>query len=235
MSAFIIGSTGLCGNFILKHAPEYYNTVYSLSRSEPRAFNSNSLPSGVNILAEKDAFNNWESKINESLLKNETNLENLESFFSGLATTAAQAGGAEGRHKIDYELNLKLAKVAKSKGFKKYIIISSLGANSNSKFSYLKTKGQLEDEIIKLNFDQTIILRPGVLTGERIQSKGFLENILNKSLNGIRNTRLAPYLLSPVSGEEVALAALKLSKSSNNNEKVVIVSGNEINKIANES
>ena len=41
-------------------------------------------------------------------------------------------------------------KAAKENGSKVCVLVSSMGANASSPFLYMKTKGELEDDIIKL-------------------------------------------------------------------------------------
>jgi nucleoside-diphosphate-sugar epimerase len=92
-------------------------------------------------------------------------------LFSALGTTRAQAGGFENQHKIDYDLNLDVAKAAKAAGVKVYVLISSSGSSANSRLGYPKMKGELEEAVKKLDFDSTIILRPGLIVGGREDSR----------------------------------------------------------------
>lgn len=88
-------------------------------------------------------------------------------FLSGLGTTKKDAGGLENQRKIDYQLNFDLAKAAKDAGVKTYVLISSTGADSKSWFPYTQMKGQLEDDVIALGFERTVISRPGLIVGDR--------------------------------------------------------------------
>ncbi|RMY35237.1 hypothetical protein D0864_16647, partial [Hortaea werneckii] len=92
-------------------------------------------------------------------------------FISALGTTRGNAGGFENQRKIDYDLNLALAKAAKEAGTKHYVLISSSGANPNSPFGYPKMKGELEEAVKALGFEHCIILRPGLIVGERNESR----------------------------------------------------------------
>lgn len=47
------------------------------------------------------------------------------------------------------------------------ILVSSGGANANSMMGYPQIKGELEEDFKKLDFEHTIILRPGLLMGSR--------------------------------------------------------------------
>ncbi|KXL46319.1 hypothetical protein M433DRAFT_67590 [Acidomyces richmondensis BFW] len=101
-------------------------------------------------------------------------------FISALGTTRATAGGFDNQKKIDYDLNLELAKAAKAAGTTTYVLISSSGANSSSYSGYLKMKGDLEEAVKALDFDHTVIVRPGLLVGQRNESRlaeGILRNI----------------------------------------------------------
>lgn len=88
-------------------------------------------------------------------------------FFSGLGTTMKQAGSFEAQYKIDYDLNLELAKAAKDAGCETYVLISSNSANSQSNFAYVRMKGKLEDDVTALGFKHTVFVRPGLILGER--------------------------------------------------------------------
>lgn len=88
-------------------------------------------------------------------------------FFSGLGTTMKQAGSFEAQYKIDYDLNLELAKAAKEAGVETYVLISSHGANAQSSFAYVKMKGKLEDDVTALGFKHTVFVRPGLILGGR--------------------------------------------------------------------
>lgn len=101
-------------------------------------------------------------------------------FISALGTTRATAGGFENQRKIDYDLNLELAKAAKASGTKTYVLISSAGANTSSFLGYAKMKGDLEEAVKALDFEHTVIVRPGLLVGQRNESRlveGVLRNI----------------------------------------------------------
>lgn len=88
-------------------------------------------------------------------------------FFSGLGTTMKQAGSFEAQYKIDYDLNIELARAAKEAGVETYVLISSNSANSQSSFAYIKMKGKLEDDVTALGFKHTVFVRPGLILGAR--------------------------------------------------------------------
>ena len=84
-------------------------------------------------------------------------------FFSGLGTTKAAAGSISAQRSIDYDLNLELARAAKECGIKVYVLISAAGVSTASPFPYPRMKAELEEEVKKLGFQHTVILKPGLL------------------------------------------------------------------------
>tara|TARA_B100000963_G_scaffold335931_1_gene330529 strand:- start:15 stop:686 length:672 start_codon:yes stop_codon:yes gene_type:complete len=69
--------------------------------------------------------------------------------------------------KVDFEYIKNIAAFAKRSGAKSLGLISAVGANKNSLNTYLKVKGETEEEIMSLGFDKVIIARPGHLLGKR--------------------------------------------------------------------
>ena len=106
-------------------------------------------------------------------------------FFSGLGTTKAAAGSIAAQRAIDHDLNLDLARAAKESGVKVYVLISAAGVSASSSFPYPKMKGELEEEVKKLNFEHTIIVKPGLLLGDR-QERRPAEAASRAIANGLR-------------------------------------------------
>ena len=92
-------------------------------------------------------------------------------FFSALGTTKAAAGSIAAQRAIDYDLNLELARAAKESGTKIYVLISVTGISTSSPFPYSKMKAELEEETKKLDFQHTVIMKPGLLLGDRKESR----------------------------------------------------------------
>ena len=69
--------------------------------------------------------------------------------------------------KVDFEYVKNIASFGKRCGAKSLSFISAIGANNRSLNTYLNVKGSIENRIIKMNFDKTIIARPSHLLGKR--------------------------------------------------------------------
>jgi uncharacterized protein YbjT (DUF2867 family) len=91
---------------------------------------------------------------------------------------------------VDFTYQLEIAKIAKKAGAKNISLISAVAADSNSWNYYLKTKGMLEEEIIKLGFESTNIFQPGHLTGNKFR----LDIVLADAISIIFD----PFLFGPL-------------------------------------
>lgn len=65
--------------------------------------------------------------------------------------------------KIDKTAVLEFAKECKKVGVQHFELLSSVGANSSSPSFYLRTKGELGEELESLNFDRLSIFEPSMI------------------------------------------------------------------------
>ena len=84
-------------------------------------------------------------------------------IFSALGTTLKDAGSKAKQYNVDYTYQYNFAKMASENSVSHYSLVSSYGANKNSWFFYLSTKGALEEEIKKLPFKSIKIYQPPAL------------------------------------------------------------------------
>ena len=102
-------------------------------------------------------------EIDFSKLSNYKNLVVGDVLFSALGTTLKDAGSKTKQYEVDYTYQYEFAKMASENGVNNYSLVSSYGANKDSWFFYLKTKGVLEGEIKKLPFKSIKIYQPPTL------------------------------------------------------------------------
>ena len=88
-------------------------------------------------------------------------------LFSTLGTTIKQAGSQSAQYKVDYTYQYQFAKAAALNGVPSYVLVSSAGAKPSSPIFYSRMKGELEEDIKKLQIPFIHIIQPGLLTGER--------------------------------------------------------------------
>lgn len=87
--------------------------------------------------------------------------------FCCLGTTINKAGSEAAFRRIDFELVRWCAVAASENKIPKFLVVSSIGANPDSRNFYYRTKGEMEKAVSVLNFEQCVILRPSMLTGPR--------------------------------------------------------------------
>jgi len=161
-SVFLVGGTGLVGSNILSTLltlPSISN-ISTLTRRPSKTASENDK---LNPLIEADSTK-WTAKMAE--VKPAPSI-----FFSALGTTRGQAGGFENQRKIDFDLNLELAKRAKEDGIKVYVLISSASVSKNSIFPYSKMKAELDEAVKALDFEHTVLVKPGLIVGPRDDSR----------------------------------------------------------------
>lgn len=93
-----------------------------------------------------------------------------DQVYCCLGSTIKKAGSLAAFRAVDVDLVLAIARRAQL-WCRSFTVISSQGASSVSVFPYLKAKGDMEIGLRKLGFDRLSILRPGLLLGERNESR----------------------------------------------------------------
>jgi uncharacterized protein YbjT (DUF2867 family) len=84
-----------------------------------------------------------------------------------LGTTIKKAGSQEAFRKVDYDYVVNFAKVAEQVGAQKLLVISALGADSQSSIFYNRVKGEMEDTLRGLKIPQIEIFQPSLILGDR--------------------------------------------------------------------
>lgn len=93
--------------------------------------------------------------------------EHLDVAISTLGSTRKAAGSWEAFEAVDRHAVLAFAEAARQAGAKHFLLVSSSGADPNSRNSYLRLKGQVEEAVVSLGFERVDIVRPGLLLGHR--------------------------------------------------------------------
>jgi uncharacterized protein YbjT (DUF2867 family) len=120
----------------------------------------------------------------------------VTSVVCALGTTQAKAGSTEAFRKVDHDYPLQIAQITRQAGAQCFALCSSTGADAASRFTYLRTKGQLEDDLCKLGFPSVTILRPGFLEGERSDRRP-LEIVAGEFLRRLQPIIPKRFRLSP--------------------------------------
>ncbi|MBD8500098.1 oxidoreductase [Paenibacillus arenosi] len=137
----------------------------------------------------------------------------VDDVYCCLGTTIKKAGSKEAFRKVDFEYPLALAKMAKQCGASKYLMVTSIGADSNSAFFYNQVKGQVENEVNQLNLPSVHVFQPSLLLGSRSESRpGESAAIMVSPLiKLIARGSWSKY--RPIQGKEVAAAMYRIGQS----------------------
>lgn len=202
MKTIIIGATGLVGKSIIK------NLLKRSDVSEVLVFSRRSTglsdPKLKEEIVDFEKVNDWKHKIQGDVL------------FSALGTTLKTVGTKEAQYRIDHDYQFMVAVEAALNGVSRYVLISSVNANSRSPFFYLKMKGELEDKIRTLSFSSIFILRPGPLKGHREKPR-LMEEISTAVLSKLP----VGAGMKPVSGDQVAKVAINCGLAGQSGVKIL--------------
>ena len=84
-----------------------------------------------------------------------------------LGTTIRQAGSQQRFRSVDVDAVMAFARSARAAGAQRFVLVSSVGADPNSRNFYLRTKGETEQELEQAGFTSLDILQPSMLLGWR--------------------------------------------------------------------
>ena len=156
-TAIILGATGLTGGILLQELIEdtRYTTIKLFSRK-----NIEGLPLKV-----------------QQFVGNILELENFKKDFTAdevfccIGTTAKKTPNKETYKNIDFGIPVTAARLSKENNIPTFIVVSSIGANAKSSVFYSRTKGEMEQEVLRQNIMNTYILQPSIIGGNRNESR----------------------------------------------------------------
>lgn len=190
----VAGSTGLIGQSLLNLLDESRcEKVTALTRREMR------LPFKHQRISTVDYTN----------LKLESAVDDSDAVICALGTTIKTAGSKKAFEAVDYGMVVTLATKAKQMGYKKFAVVSSLGADKPGRNFYLMTKHKMESSLHSLGFETLIIARPSLLLGKRDEFR------LGERFAEWFSLVLSPLMIGPlkkykpIKASQVALALVK--------------------------
>ena len=184
-TACIVGATGLIGRTLwpLLCQSDAYQRVLIYARSAPDRRELSRYPKAEWIALPRQQLRAPE-QAGELVDELFDDLPTGDDFFSCLGTTRAKAGSAYAFAAVDYSLNYALACAASKRGYHQYLLVSSSGADPQSWALYPRTKGRLELDVRSVPFWSTHLFRPGILVGDRRESR-FAESVAADVLQGV--------------------------------------------------
>ena len=213
-TALLFGSSGLIGGHLTKQLIENssYSKVKLFVRSDPKI-------NDPKIEVIKTDFNNLQNHKDE--------ITGDDCFFC-IGTTKQNAPDKDEYRRIEYNIPVEIAKIAKSNSIKSFLYVSSGFADPKSSGAYLKNKGDVEEELKSLNFLKLGIMRPSFLIGDRKEKR------IGEKIGIFIFKLISPFFLGPlkkmkpINSEKVAKAMIKIA---NENLRKTIFESNEIAEI----
>lgn len=195
-TACLIGATGLIGSHILDLLTKdsYFGEIRVIVRRP------------IDINHPKVKLTELDFEDLEAL---EKAIAGSDALFCAIGTTRAKTPDLNAYRKIDVDIPVNVARIGKACGAESFQLVSSVGANSQSRNFYLKMKGIVEDELIKTAITSTSIFRPSLLLGER-KSPRPAEKIAAVLMRLLRS--LIPDNQKPIEAKTVAKAMIESAK-----------------------
>jgi uncharacterized protein YbjT (DUF2867 family) len=196
--AIVFGATGFIGSHLLRELLDNpdYERVIAVAR-KPLALSHPKLTTLIGDLASLPA-------LKPQLVADEV--------FIALGTTRKHTPDEAEYYKIDHDYPVLAAEIAKANGARSVFLVTAVGANAGSGVFYVRTKGEVERDVLALNFDHTHIFRPSMILGERDEDRP-RERMIIAVWNVIN-----PLLVGPVdryrglTGGEIARAIAKAAQ-----------------------
>lgn len=201
--ALVAGSTGLIGSFLVEALLDdpLYGKVRALARRPLRREHAKLKPWVVDFdrLAELEVAEAAErfSEID---------------VFCCLGTTIKKAGSREAFRRVDHDYVAALAKLGRAAGARRFLLVSSIGADATSGNFYLGVKGAAEESVAALDYPIYHAFRPSLLTGPRRERRS------GERLGIAASHLLTPLLLGglrryrPIAAQKVAAAMVAVAE-----------------------
>lgn len=152
-TALVVGASGLIGGYcldVLCKDPSYSEIIALVRKPILKTHRK------LKIIINK--FDNLEDEL--SKIK-------ADDVYCCLGTTIKKAGSQEEFKKIDFSLVVSIAELMRKQGAQQFLVISSIGADSNSKIFYNRVKAEMELALKALEYPHLRVIRPSLLLGTR--------------------------------------------------------------------
>lgn len=155
--ALVLGATGLVGQKLVERLTQdvNYSSILIVNRREVGYSNPKIQEKVIDF-----------DQIDQSIKQ-----VNATAIFCCIGTTIKTAGSKEAFRKVDYDIPVTFGKIAEKSGVGNFVVISSLGADSNSSAFYSKVKGEMESQLRTLKIPHLTIVRPSLLLGDRDEKR----------------------------------------------------------------
>lgn len=192
----IVGSSGLIGQHILSnllHDPNALITIIGRRR----------LGLGNPRISELVVDFSQQEQLNQIF-------KGFDAVFVAIGTTQRQVrGDLSAYRKVDHDIPISVAIACASNHIPALLLVSSIGADSQSRNFYLRIKGEVEDAITTMSIPFVGIFQPSLLLGERKELR------IGEKISQVLMPLLSPLLpkiYRPIEAAAVAKAMVREAK-----------------------
>lgn len=214
-TAIILGATGLTGGILLHNLlnDDEYKKIKIFTRKPVKIKSPKIEEYIVDLLS----------------LEKEKSKFIADVVFCCIGTTTKKTTDKLVYKAIDFGIPSKAALLSEENKIETFIVMSSLGANANSNIFYNKTKGEMEAEVLSKNIENTYILRPSLISGNRKESR------FGEDFGNIVAKIISPFLIGKLKKYR-SIKAITIAKAMQNIAKNLpkknIIPSNYIKKLA---
>lgn len=138
----------------------------------------------------------------------------VDQILCALGTTIKTAGSEPAFREVDYAYPLQLAQLGLAAGARHFLVVSALGANAKSRVFYNRVKGEMERDLLALDYRSITIARPSLLLGERREFRLGEELVKRFSF-------LMPGAYKPVQAQAVAACLVHCARDDRDGRRVL--------------
>ena len=193
----IIGASGLIGSLILQELLSTTDAEINLLLRRPLGITNTRVKECVVDFTDQQA-------INQALVGS-------DGVFIAIGTTRSKVkGNTTAYRNVDFAIPIAIAKACVVNSIPKLVLVSSIGANSQSSNFYLKLKGEVEDVISSKPIPYIGIFQPSLLLGARQEFR--LGEKISQAIMPVF-AFLIPAKYKPIKAATVAKAMVKAALS----------------------
>lgn len=189
----LIGASGLIGGCIFREIIAHTDADITLLTRRPLHIVHSRCKEIIVDFSDQDSLNQA--------------LQNVDAVFVAIGTTQRKVkGDTTAYRKIDFDIPVAVAKACAENAIPKLLLVSSVGASTQSRNFYLHLKGEVEDAIEKMSIGYVGIFQPSLLLGSRSEFRP--AERLSQLLVPVLSFLLPPHY-RPISAQAVAAAMVR--------------------------
>lgn len=216
-TAILLGATGLTGSHLLNMLlnDSRYEKVKVFSRSSVGFTHEKLEEHLVDLLKLEDYKDSF----------------NADEVYCCIGTTKSKTPDKETYKKIDFGIPVSAAKLCRENKIPTFLVISALGADSNSSIFYNKVKGEMQHQVLEQGIKNTYIFQPSLIAGNREEER-FFEKLGIKGMKVFNNLLIGSFKKYRSIHPETIAKAMHIC--ANSGYPKILIESDEIQELASE-